>query len=54
MPEPTEAQKEAALTAYKAKHPDWEGKDVIVIKVVSENAKQLTERIIAGEGTGES
>lgn len=51
MPEPTEAQRQAAIEAYKAKHPDWQTKDIIVIEVVSENAKQLTERIIAGEGT---
>ena len=48
---PTEAEKEAAIEAYKAKNPDWEGKDFNVIYVTSEKAKELTERVIAGEGT---
>lgn len=48
---PTEAEKEAAIEAYKAKNPDWEGKDINVIYVTSEKAKELTERVIAGEGT---
>lgn len=33
QPGPTEAQREAAIADYKAKHPDWEGKDIIVIYV---------------------
>jgi len=33
QPEPTEAQREAAIADYKAKHPDWEGRDTIVIYV---------------------
>lgn len=36
QPQPTGAQKEAAIEAYKAKNPDWEGKDIMVIEVVSE------------------
>jgi len=48
---PTEAEKEAAIEAYKAKNPDWAEKDINVIYVTSEKAKELTERVIAGEGT---
>ena len=42
--------KEQAIAEYKAKHPGYEpsNKDVY-ISVVSENAKKLTERLIAGE-----
>lgn len=48
---PTEAEKETAIEAYKAKNPDWEGKDINVVYVTSEKAKELTERIITGGGT---
>jgi hypothetical protein len=30
-PEPTEAQKEAAIASYKAKNPDWKEGDFIVL-----------------------
>jgi len=42
----TDDKLKATIEAYKAKHPDSD-----IIHVVSENAKQLTERIIAGERT---
>lgn len=45
----TDDKLKANIEAYKAKHPDSD-----IIHVVSENAKQITERIIAGERTGES
>jgi len=47
--EPTEAQKEARIADYKAKHPDWQGRDFNVIRVINEHAKELTERLLAGE-----
>jgi len=30
-PKPTEAQKEAAITDYKAKYPDWKERGFIVL-----------------------
>ena len=48
---PSEAELEKARIEYKKEHPDWEEKDINVIYVTSENAKKLTERILAGEGT---
>ena len=49
--EPTEAQKEARIADYKAKHPDWQERDFNVIWVTDEDAKKNTERVIAGERT---
>ena len=42
--------KDKAIAEYKAKHPEYEpsNKDIYV-SVVSERAKELTERLIAGE-----
>ena len=45
----TDDELKAAIAEYEAKHPDSD-----IIHVVSENAKQLTEHILAGERTGES
>lgn len=41
-----------AIAFYKAKHPEWEPspKD-IYIRVVSEDGKRNTERLLAGERT---
>jgi len=36
QPKPTEAQKEAAITDYKAKHPDWETHLIIVLYIKPE------------------
>lgn len=47
-----EDQREAAIADYKAKHPDWVGDDFNFIIVVDEECKQLTERLLNGEGTG--
>lgn len=47
-----EDQREAAIADYNAKHPDWVGHDFNVIEVVDEECKQLTERVLNGEGTG--
>ena len=33
QPEPPEGQREVAIAEYKAKHPDWEGKDMIIIYI---------------------
>ncbi len=51
QPKPTEAQRQAAIADYKAKNPSWAEKDITVIYVTSENAKKLTEDILAGKGT---
>jgi hypothetical protein len=45
------AELEKAKTEYKEKHPDWKERDFNVIWVPDEETKQLTERIIAGEGS---
>lgn len=42
----TDDDLKAALGKYRADHPDTD-----IIEVVSKRAKELTERIIAGEGT---
>ena len=54
---PKGPKSQAAIAEYKAKNPrvrseGAEGFDVIY--VVSETAKQLTERVIRGEGTAKS
>ena len=36
MPETTEAQQQAAIEDYKAKHPDWEKKDINVVHLESD------------------
>lgn len=50
----TEAEKEAALEAYKAykaAHPDSEGHDLTIIIADSEQDKQNTLRVMNGERT---
>lgn len=48
-----EAAKQKAIAEYKSKHPDWEPSPKgWYIHVRNERAKELTERIIAGERTG--
>jgi len=48
----TEAARQKAVAEYKEKHPDWQPSlNDIYIHVLSENAKKLTEEILAGEGT---
>ena len=48
----TEAAKQKAITEYKSKYPDWEpSSNDQYIQVTSEEAKQNTERVIAGERT---
>jgi len=42
----TDADLKAVIAEYEAKHPDSD-----IIRVVSKRAKELTERVIAGEGT---
>ena len=42
---PSEAALEAAKSEYKAKHPDWQGRDFNVIWVMDEHTKELTEKI---------
>ena len=44
---------EVSKADYIAKHPDYAEKDFDIIYVSDENAKQLTERLLAGERTGE-
>ncbi len=48
---PSEAALEAAKAEYRAKNPNWQEKDFNVIWVIDEHTKELTERVIAGEGT---
>ncbi len=48
---PSEAALEAAKAEYKTKHPDWQERDFNVIWVIDAETKELTEQIIAGEGT---
>ena len=48
---PSEAALEAAKAEYKAKHPDWQGRDFNVIWVIDEDCKRMTEEIIQGKGT---
>jgi len=48
----TEAARQKAVAEYKEKHPDWHPSPTdTYIHVLSENAKKLTEEILAGEGT---
>ena len=47
----TYAEEEAAVARYKAEHPGWEKTSMYVICVESEEAKRLTERLLAGERT---
>ena len=49
---PNEAALEEAKAKCRATHPDWQERDFNVIWVTDENAKQLAERVIAGERTG--
>lgn len=51
--EAANAKVEAAIAEYIATHPECSEKDIDVITVTNENAKELTERVIAGERTGE-
>lgn len=47
-----EAAKQKAILDYKANHPSWEPSHRdLCIQVLNEHAKELTERIIAGERT---
>jgi hypothetical protein len=48
---PSEAELEKAKAEYKAKHPDWQEQDFNVIWVIDAETKELTERVIEGEGT---
>lgn len=48
---PSEAALEAATVDYKAKLLDWQEQAFNVIWVIRTEAKELTERIIAGERT---
>jgi len=48
---PSEAELEKAKAEYKKEHPDWQERDFNVIWVTDEHTKELTKRVIAGEGT---
>lgn len=48
---PSDTALDKAKADYKAKHPDWQGRDYNVISVVSEKGKGLLERVLAGERT---
>ena len=47
---PSEAELEKAKAEYKANHPDWSEQPFNVIWVTDAETKELTERLIAGEG----
>lgn len=48
----TEAARQKAIAEYRAKHPDWQPSPTdLYIQVINAETKELTERIIAGEGT---
>jgi len=55
---PSKAALEAAKAEYKAKHPDWQGRDFNVIWIMNEHAKELTEyvgrRLIGGASQEDS
>ena len=48
---PSEAELEKAKAKYRKEHPDWQEQDFNVIWVIDAETKELTERVIAGEGT---
>ena len=48
---PSAAELEKAKAKYRKEHPDWQEQDFNVIWVLNAETKELTERVIAGEGT---
>lgn len=47
--QPSEAALEVAKAEYKREHLDWQERDFNVIWVTDEHAKELAERLLAGE-----